>query len=197
MEAKSRKPGSERLQRAIAYAFDMHGQQTRKGTDIPYMAHTLAVLSIVLEHGGDEDEAVAAVLHDGPEDCGGQERLDDIRTIFGDRVADIVLGCTDTLEHPKPPWKPRKMAYIAHAAAAARSTCLVSAADKLHNARAIERDYLTLGEALWARFNAPKEDVLWYYAELSRIFQQKDLGGLADELARTVSFLLVATGRRS
>ncbi|HRI43150.1 MAG TPA: HD domain-containing protein [Fimbriimonadaceae bacterium] len=179
---------TDRLTDSIRYAMEIH-HGARKGTDIPYMSHLLAVLAIVLEHGGDEDEAVAAVLHDAGEDAGGQERIDDIRARFGDRVADIVLGCSDTLAEPKPAWRARKEAYLAHLPEADRSTILVSAADKLHNLRAIEQDYRQLGDDLWARFKGGKDGTLWYYLELSHIYRERMPGPLAEEVMR-VAFRL-------
>lgn len=172
---------------AVHFAIQVHGEQVRKGTEIPYVAHLLGVAGIVLEHGGGETEAIAALLHDAGEDGGGQQTIDQIRAEFGDNVAKIVLGCTDTLEDPKPEWRPRKEAYIKHVAQADRATCLVSAADKLHNARAIERDYLAIGDELWSRFKGGKSGTLWYYRELSEIFRSKDIGNLADELDEVVS----------
>lgn len=172
---------TERLVDAIRYAMPLH-DAPRKGTDIPYMSHILAVLAIVLEHGGDEDEAIAAVLHDAGEDAGGQARVDDIRARFGDRVADIVLGCSDTLEQPKPEWRARKEAYLAHLPKADRSTLLVSAADKLHNLRAIEQDYRQLGDDLWTRFTGGKDGTLWYYLELAHVYWERMPGALADEV---------------
>ncbi|MBX7135616.1 MAG: HD domain-containing protein [Fimbriimonadaceae bacterium] len=178
---------SSRFVDALQFALKLHGEQTRKGTDIPYVSHLLGVASIVLEHGGSEDEAIAALLHDAGEDSGGQATIDDIRHRFGDTVADLVLGCTDTLEEPKPNWRIRKEAYIAHLAEADRSMCLVSAADKLHNARSIEHDYRVLGESLWSRFRGGKDGTLWYYRTLTEAFRSKELGSLVDDLNAVVS----------
>lgn len=178
---------SSRFVDALQFALKLHGEQTRKGTDIPYVSHLLGVASIVLEHGGSEDEAIAALLHDAGEDAGGQATIDDIRHRFGDTVADLVLGCTDTLEEPKPDWRIRKEAYIAHLAEADRSMCLVSAADKLHNARSIEHDYRMLGESLWIRFRGGKDGTLWYYRTLTEAFQSKELGSLVDDLNAVVT----------
>ncbi len=137
---------SPRFESALSYAAVIHAHQQRKGTGIPYLAHLLAVTSIALEHGATEDEAIAALLHDAGEDAGGRGRIEDIRQRFGDAVADIVQGCTDTEVTPKPPWRKRKEDYIAHLADASPSTLLVSAADKLHNARAILSDLRVHGE---------------------------------------------------
>ncbi|WP_119313948.1 HD domain-containing protein, partial [Calidithermus terrae] len=143
---------SERFKDALGLAFELHMGQRRKGTDVPYLAHLLAVSAIVLEHGGGEDEAIAALLHDAAEDQGGRETLERIRRRFGERVAAVVEGCTDAWEEPKPPWRGRKEAYLAHLPGADAATRLVSCADKLHNARAVLADYRRLGEGLWARF---------------------------------------------
>jgi GTP pyrophosphokinase len=154
---------STRFEEALVLATCLHADQTRKGTAIPYISHLLAVTAIVLEHGGNEDEAIAALLHDSIEDQGGAATREEIRRQFGDRVVEIVDGCTDTDVMPKPPWRERKEAYLAHIIEATGSVRLVSAADKLHNARAILEDYRIIGEALWNRFNGGKEGTLWYY----------------------------------
>jgi (p)ppGpp synthase/HD superfamily hydrolase len=174
---------------ALAYATEVHAGQSRKGTSVPYVSHVLAVCALVLEDGGGEDEAIAALLHDAVEDGGGQPVLDEIRRRFGDRVAEIVWACSDTDETPKPPWKERKARYIAHVRAAGPDARRVSCADKLHNARSILRDYRALGERLWDRFNAPPEDQLWYYRALLEAFRQPDRSPLVDELERVVSEL--------
>lgn len=143
---------SPRFEQALVYATQAHAHQHRKGTRIPYVSHLMAVASLVLEYGGNEDEAIGALLHDAGEDAGGSGRVADIRVRFGDAVADIVEGCSDTDVIPKPPWKECKVAYIAHVGAATNSVRLVSVADKLHNARAILRDHRSIGESLWSRF---------------------------------------------
>jgi (p)ppGpp synthase/HD superfamily hydrolase len=178
----------ERFRRALVLAFDLHRGQVRKGsTGIPYIGHLLGVTSIVIEDGGDEDEAIAALLHDGPEDQGGEPTLDRIRAEFGDRVADIVEGCSDTLEDPKPPWRERKEAYLAHLEEAPPEVLRVSLADKLHNARSILSDYREVGEELWSRFNGTREESLWYYRSLSEIFARRCSGPLVEELETTVT----------
>ncbi len=140
---------TRRFEEALSFAARLHEQQKRKGTDIPYVSHLLAVAAIVLEDGGDEDEAVAALLHDAVEDQGGKATLQVIRKRFGDRVAGIVAGYTDSDETPKPPWRERKEKYIAHLRHAPHEVLRVSVADKLHNARAILRDLRKHGERLW------------------------------------------------
>ena len=132
---------TEQFVSALDYAVRLHDGQMRKGTDIPYVSHLLAVAALVMESGGDQDETIAALLHDAVEDCGGRPVLNEIRSRFGDRVADIVDGCTDAYTEPKPPWKARKEQYLHHLEDASESILLVSNADKLHNARAILTDY--------------------------------------------------------
>jgi len=181
---------SRRFEDALVYAARLHAKQIRKGTTIPYVSHLLSVASIVLEHGGNEVEAIAALLHDAIEDQGGAETREEIRRRFGDAVVSIVDGCTDAEVIPKPPWKERKEQYIARLSHASPSILLVSAADKLHNARAILGDYRALGENLWDRFNGGKEGTLWYYKSLVDAFKQAAAGTalapLIEELERVV-----------
>ena len=185
---QSRTPdaSARRFGNALAYAAEKHAGQKRKATKIPYIYHPMAVASLVLEYGGGEDEAIAALLHDVAEDCGGQEALDEIRQKFGMGAAAIVEGCTDSLENPKPAWRSRKEAYVAHLQTAHRSVRLVAAADKIHNARSILRDYRSEGENVWKRFSATKEDVLWYYGAVTRALEARGLSPLVEELDRTV-----------
>jgi (p)ppGpp synthase/HD superfamily hydrolase len=185
---------TQRFNEALVFASELHAKQIRKGADIPYVSHLLAVASIVLEHGGGEDEAIAALLHDAIEDQaqhnGGAEALRrKIREKFGDIVAEIVDGCTDADTYPKPPWCERKERYLVHIRQAPHSVRLVSAADKLHNARAILSDYRTLADELWSRFNAGKGDQLWYYRELVKAFRDAGSSSLIDELDRVVTEL--------
>jgi GTP pyrophosphokinase len=180
---------SPRFEHAMVYASILHSGQARKGTGTPYISHLLAVASLVLENGGTEDEAIAALLHDAVEDAGGKSRLDDIRNRFGDAVAQIVQGCTDADTLPKPPWKERKTAYLAHLREASASVRLVSAADKVHNARSILIDYRRLGEGLWGLFKGGKDGTLWYYRELVRAFQDAGSTPLVEELVRIVTEL--------
>ena len=172
---------------ALAYAFALHREQRRKGSDIPYVAHLLAVAALVLEAGGTQEEAIAALLHDAPEDQGGEATLDEIRRRFGEGVASIVAACCDTMESPKPPWRARKEAYLAHLCHVSPSVRLVSTADKVHNARAILDDYRRLGEGLWSRFNGGREGTLWYYRALVDTLVATGGGRLVDELTRTVA----------
>lgn len=182
----------DHFRQALDLAAQLHATQTRKATNIPYLSHLLSVSALVQKFGGDEDEAIAALLHDAVEDQGGAPTLAGIRQQFGDRVADIVVACSDTDVIPKPPWRERKEAYIRHIAQASASARLVSAADKLDNCRDLLADYQQHGEGLWSRFNAPggKTDVLWYYRALTTAFQQTDPHHpLVEELAYTVSRL--------
>lgn len=180
---------SPRFQDALAYAARLHGEQLRKGTDIPYIAHLLGVTSIALHHGASEDEAIAALLHDAVEDQGGAATREEIRKLFGDDVARIVDGCTDTDVSPKPPWRQRKEAYIRHIHDASPSVRLVSASDKVDNARAILSDYRQCGESVWDRFKGGKEGTLWYYRALVEAFTATGTNPLIEELDRIVSEL--------
>lgn len=186
-----------RFDDALAFASDLHRSQMRKGTQIPYVSHLLAVAAIVLEHGGTEDEAIAALLHDAIEDQGGAATRELIRARFGPTVTEIVDGCTDAEVLPKPSWRARKQAYIDHLREAPASVCLVSAADKLHNARAILADYRAVGNEVWTRFNGGRDGTLWYYRALVEAFRSSALAqaGLLDQLARTVSELERAASR--
>jgi len=182
-----------RFPAALLFAERVHHGQRRKGTGIPYIAHVMAVAALVLEHGGDEDEAIGALLHDAAEDGGGEAMLAEIRAHFGDIVGDIVLGCSDSLvENPaeKRPWLERKQAYLEHLAEASAAVCLVSAADKLHNVRAITRDYRAGGEVVWTRFNGGREGTLWYYDAVSLALGSRWPSPLTDELRREVLALL-------
>jgi (p)ppGpp synthase/HD superfamily hydrolase len=175
-------PYTEKFEEALPYAARLHRDQTRKGTDTPYVIHLLAVAAIVGENGGTEDEVVAALLHDAPEDQGGEERLEDIRARFGDAVAETVAGCTDTYEEPKPAWRPRKEAYVARMTSAPAPVRLVSAADKLHNARSILADLRSLGEDLWERFTGGKKGTLWYYRALVEAYREGTTTPVVEEL---------------
>jgi GTP pyrophosphokinase len=180
---------SERFTQALNYATQLHAKQVRKGSGTPYIAHLLGVASIALEHGANEDEAIAALLHDAIEDQGGATTREQIRQLFGDNVTAIVDGCTDSDTTPKPPWRQRKEAYIAHIYTASPSILLVSAADKLYNAQSIVKDYRLVGESLWQRFQGGKEGILWYYRALVNAFQKTQITPLIEELERVVSQL--------
>jgi (p)ppGpp synthase/HD superfamily hydrolase len=179
---------SRHFEEALVYATQAHCNQTRKKTGIPYIAHVLGVTAIALEYGANETEAIGALLHDTVEDCGGMERLVDIRKRFGDDVAKIVAGCTDTYETPKPPWLERKKNYIAHLKDSDSSTRLVSASDKLHNTRAILAELRRHGAEVFERFSGKKDGTLWYYRALVTAFRQHDdHTDLVDELDRVVT----------
>ncbi|HYA36028.1 MAG TPA: HD domain-containing protein [Candidatus Binataceae bacterium] len=181
---------TDRFSEALVYAHEAHRSQFRKSTTIPYISHLMSVASLVLENGGDEDEAIAALLHDTAEDQGGAQRLDDIRTRFGGRVAKIVEACSDSLETPKPPWRKRKERYLAHLRTADSSVLRVSSADKLHNIRSILSDWKQIGDQVWKRFHAGKDDQLWYYTELLKTFQAGDAEpSLVEELSLCVTIL--------
>lgn len=177
-----------RFAEALAYSAELHTGQVRKLTAIPYVSHLLAVCALVLEDGGGEDEAIAALLHDGPEDAGGQATLQEIRERFGDRVASIVEECSDTLEHTKPPWLERKQRYIDHLEHASDEALRVSLADKLHNVRSINRD-LANNEPVWERFNASRMETIWNYTELAEVFARRRPGRMANELNSEVEKL--------
>ncbi len=207
------RPLSDKFNGALVYAAKLHRHQPRKGRDIPYIGHLLGVASLVLESGGDEEMAIAALLHDAVEDQGGLPRLKEIRQIFGDRVARMVEGCTDSYETDsdrKPPWCERKEQYIAHVEHRADAEVrLVSAADKVHNARAVLSDHYEIGDSVFDRFSGKKQGTLWYYRALVEAFRAAeardgDAGGetghgrrrLIDELARVVEELERRAGGR-
>ncbi len=177
---------TQRFEDAFKYAADLHRKQFRKGTGIPYLAHLLGVTALVLEDGGDEDQAIAALLHDAAEDQGGRAILEEIKIRFGDRVASIVDGCTDTYEDPKPAWRQRKENYIEHLRLAAPDVRRVSLADKLQNARSILVDLKRSGDEVWGRFNGGKEGTMWYYRALVKVFQELDSSILVNEFSKVV-----------
>jgi (p)ppGpp synthase/HD superfamily hydrolase len=185
------------MQRAFQYAAEKHEGQTRKSTAVPYLSHLMAVASLVLEAGGDEDMAIAALLHDVVEDCGGMPRLREIRKQFGARVAKIVEGCTDSFTDQKAPWVERKSYYLRELKHADRETRLVSASDKLHNVRTIVADYRKDGEEIWARFSGKKEGTLWYYRALSDEYQRRGANRITHELEIMVRELERMTGAKS
>lgn len=180
-------PFATRFDEALVLAHDLHRNQTRKGTQIPYVSHLLAVSAIVIENGGDEDQAIAALLHDAAEDQGGRATLDHVRRQFGASVASIVADCTDAWTEPRPAWRERKEAYLARLPRKPRRSLLVSLADKTHNAEAILFDYLELGDGLWPRFSGGAVGTRWYYGELSAIFSSAMPGRLSDRLNRAVA----------
>lgn len=180
-----------RFQEALHFCNDLHGDQLRKGGDVPYVAHLLGTASIVLEAGGSEDEAIAALLHDAIEDCGGEDVRPIIRDKFGLPVLDIVDGCTEERRQPELAWRVRKQAHLTKLELAGASVLLVAVADKLYNARAILRDYRIVGEKLWKRFTGNRDGILWYYRGLVTAFRHSGLAprDLVDELDRVVTHL--------
>jgi (p)ppGpp synthase/HD superfamily hydrolase len=176
---------SRRFVEAVDFAIRAHGDQTRKGGDVPYVSHLLAVAALIFEAGGDEDMAIAGLLHDALEDTATTST--DIESRFGRRVASIVEGCTDTEENPKPRWRPRKERYLTHLRAPETTldVLIVSRADKLHNAQSMLREVRELGAGFWTRFNAGAAEQLWYLGELIDVFTERLPGPMTDELRRT------------
>ena len=186
-----------RFLRAFQFAAKKHAGQIRKASTIPYIAHLMGVASLVLEGGGDEDLAIAALLHDVVEDCGGAPMLKEVRRRFGARVAKVVDGCTDADTYPKPPWRERKEQYMRHLAAADADTRLVSAADKLNNVRSILSDYRQVGESVWVRFKGGREGTLWYYQTLRDEFLRRAPNRITRDLELAVNELDSLTAQRS
>ena len=184
---------TERFDEALTWASELHRQQTRNGKDVPYITHLLGVASLVGANGGDEDQVIAALLHDAIEDCVGDvpDIVEQIEDRFGAHVLHIVDGCTDAYEDPKPPSMERKKNYLAHLRELPDDSpiYLVSLADKVHNARAIVADLHKVGEELWERFNVTRDESIWYYSSLADIFREKQPGYLADELQSLVGVM--------
>jgi (p)ppGpp synthase/HD superfamily hydrolase len=178
-----------RFEDALVYASRLHASQRRKASDVPYVSHLLGVAGLVLESGGNEDEAIAALLHDAVEDQGGVATREEIRQRFGDTVVAIVDGCTDADSEPKPPWRERKEAAIATARSADASVRLVMAADKIHNARSVLRDLRQIGDEVWQRFRGGRDGSLWYYREMAEALAANDQTDIACELVRVVGDL--------
>ncbi|HXG88035.1 MAG TPA: HD domain-containing protein [Vicinamibacterales bacterium] len=193
--AQLTKPLTDRFDAALAMASQIHRHQSRKGTEIPYVAHVLGVAVHVLEHGGSEVQAIAALLHDAIEDApasiGANEVRRQIKSEFGDAVLAIVEHCTDTDVQPKPPWVQRKTTYLAHLQTAPDDALLVSAADKLHNVQALLRDYRAVGEGLWGRFNkeAGRTGMLGYYRALVDTFTVRLKNDIVKELETNLEAL--------
>ncbi len=175
-----------RFEQALVYATRLHNGQSRKGTDIPYVAHLLAVTALVIEWGGNEEMAIAALLHDAVEDQGGLETLTEIRRQFGERVARIVEGCTDSYLQPKPPWRGRKEAYLAKLRGEPHDVRIVSLADKVHNARSILSDLRRNGLSAFDRFRGGRDGTLWYYRSLVEVFTEVEESPLVAEFSRLV-----------
>jgi (p)ppGpp synthase/HD superfamily hydrolase len=163
------------LREALARAQEWHGNQVRKGTDIPYLSHLLGVAALVMEDGGTHDQVVAALLHDAAEDQGGETTLAAIGSEFGSRVATIVRACSDSLEAvgvEKAPWKQRKERALSQLEDAPPEALIVVAADKLHNLRSTVTDLSLEGESVWDRFNAGRDDILWYYDAMHEVLER-------------------------
>lgn len=180
-------PLSKNYDQALGYAAELHRDQVRKGSGVPYIAHLLSVSSRILVAGGTEVQAIAGLLHDAAEDQGGEPTLQEIRHRFGGEVAQIVYDCTDALVIPKPEWRPRKEAYLTSLPDKAKASLLVSLADKVDNAQAILQDYRIIGDDLWSRFTGKREGTIWYYRTLNDIFAKVLPGSLSNELTQIVA----------
>ena len=177
---------SPRVVEAFAYAYALHRTQVRKGSRVPYITHLMEVAAIVGRYGGDEDQFIAALLHDAVEDQGGRKTLSAIRERFGPKVAEYVEGCTDSYEIPKPEWRERKTKFIEITVSAPPKQKLIIAADKLHNARSILSDLHEKGDKAWAIFKSGRDEVLWYYAEMVCALSSGWSHPILRELADTV-----------
>lgn len=179
----------DRFEAALVMAYRLHRSQVRKGSPVPYVAHLLSVAALVLEDGGDEDEAIAALLHDAVEDQGGSVTRELVRVTFGDRVCEIIDGCTESMVQPKPPWKERKLLHLEKVVTASVSVRRVTMADKLHNIRSLLADYERFGEKLWARFGGGKAGTIWYYQEMVKRLQVGESVGMMRSLSEAVGRL--------
>lgn len=186
---------SERFSQAFEFAHQLHQAQTRKRAQVPYISHLMGVSALVLRYGGSEDEAIAALLHDAAEDQGGDIVLEYIRNKFGDTVAHIVKGCSDTTQIPKPPWKERKVKYVEHLRSTDAETLIVAASDKLYNALDCVRTHAVIGEQLWDLFRASREETKWYYRSIAEVLADRKhefprLVPLFNETIRVISVLV-------
>jgi len=179
-------PLTSRFETALGFAFQLHKNQYRKGSNIPYISHLLAVTAIVIENGGSENQAIAALLHDAVEDQGGYDTLHKIEDLFGSEVAEIVEGCTDAFTDPKPEWKGRKMAFLKKLKQSPDSILLVSLADKVHNAHSLLRDLQLKEKNVWEKFKGGKEGTLWYYQSLVEILNTSSYPYLTSEFSHVV-----------
>ena len=182
---------TDAYQKAFQFAFELHRTQFRKGSRRPYLSHLIAVSGLVMEHGGDETEAIAALLHDAVEDQGGLSTLNEIRRLFGEQVASIVEACSDSVATPKPPWPERKERYLKKLETASSSVLRVSQADKLHNLRCIYFDYQQKGDELWRFFKGGKDGSLWYYHQLIIVFRKHGYTPILSELEKTLHELML------
>ena len=184
---------SERVVEAFALMYELHRTQLRKGSRTPYITHLLGVASLVGGHGGDENQFIAALLHDAVEDQGGLETLQRIRARFGDDVAGLVLACSDADTDPKPPWQERKDQFLESVRKADGRVKLIVAADKLHNSRELAGHLIERGPEVWKIFKAGKERTLWFQAEILKALEQgawrhpilRELNDAVDMLHRT------------
>lgn len=184
----------ERFSNAVALAVELHATQTRKSIGVPFVSHLLAVASLIIEDGGDEDEAIAGILHDVLEDQPEKVTAEQIETRFGARVREMVEACTDTPPGysggPKAPWRTRKEAYLAKLAAS-KVPARVCLADKLHNLRSMVTDYRLQGEELWTCFGGGRDGTLWYYRAIYDIFKKRGVEGrLMHEFTHTLDTFL-------
>ncbi|MFN6519186.1 MAG: HD domain-containing protein [Nostoc sp. CreGUA01] len=180
---------TEKFESALVYATRLHANQIRKISGVPYISHLLSVAALVIEAGGSEEEAIAALLHDSIEDQGGKVTREDIRQRFGEIVIAIIDGCTEWDTPPKPPWLERKQRYLENLRHASPSVRLVSLADKLHNARSLLADWQQRGDAIWVEFHNSKEKTLWFYQSLIEVYQQTGNDWMTQELERVVNEL--------
>ncbi|MEB3294676.1 MAG: HD domain-containing protein, partial [Synechococcales bacterium] len=186
-----------RFEQALCLAHRLHRHQIRKGHPTPYIAHLLSVTALVLEDGGSEDEAIAALLHDAIEDQGGSTTRELIRHQFGETVISLIEGCTESDSYPKPPWIERKQRHLTQLKNASPAVRRITLADKLHNARSLLADYETFGEALWQRFAGDREGTLWYYQQVIQMLATQDAGRLGRMLIQTVQQLTALNSYRT
>lgn len=164
---------TKRFNQALDYATNIHANQKRKGYETPFISHLLSVCALVLEDGGTEDEAIAALLHDSVEDQGGLDTLAEINKLFGDDVAQIVMECSDSYLTPKPPWKERKEQFMGKINSISDSAVRVIIADKLHNVRSVLQNHQVFGSELWSNFKGGREGTIWYYHEMHKLLNNR------------------------
>lgn len=179
---------TQRFEQALVYANHLHADQYRKDQRVPYIAHLLSVVALVLEDGGTENEAIAALLHDAVEDQGGEQTRAEILQRFGEPVTAIVDGCTED-RTSQLSWQERKAAYLQQMQQASTAVRRVSLADKLHNARSLLAALHQDGTAIWNRFNGGREGMLWFYQSLNQIYQQTGTDYLSQEFDRLITEL--------
>lgn len=180
---------SDHFEQALIYATRLHSNQVRKGSNVPYISHLLGVTALVLEDGGSEEEAIAALLHDAIEDQGGDKIRQEIKAKFGEIVAEIVEGCTESDTEPKPAWRERKLATIKKFRLVTPQVRRVILADKLHNARSILRHWYRIGDAIWERFKTGKAGTLWYFRSIVKVDRDNGSSYLGEELTRVIAEL--------